>query len=63
MRDTEERQRHTQRKKQASCRELDAGLDPRTLGSQSELKAGAHLLSHTGAQKFSYFSLDLRPVA
>ena len=31
-----ERQRHRQREKQASCREPDAGLDPRTLGSWPE---------------------------
>ena len=34
-----ERQRHRQRGKQAPCREPDAGLDPRTLGSHSGLKA------------------------
>ena len=28
-----EMQRHRWREKQASCREYDAGLDPRTLGS------------------------------
>ena len=36
-----ERQRHRQRAKQASCREPDAGLDPRlqdhTLGQRQEL--------------------------
>ena len=40
MRDTErerERQRHRQREKQAPCRELDAGLDPRTPGSHLSL--------------------------
>ena len=35
------RQRHRQREKQASCREPDVGLDPRTVGSRPELKAGA----------------------
>ena len=43
-----ERQRHRQREKQAPCREPDAGLDPRTLGSHPELKAGTQLLSHPG---------------
>ena len=36
-----ERQRHRQREKQAPCREPNLGLDPRTLGSQPELKADA----------------------
>ena len=38
LRDRErERQRHRQREeKQAPCRELDAGLDPRTLGSRPD---------------------------
>ena len=40
MRDTHrERQRHRQMEKKAPCRELDAGLDPRTSGSQLEPKA------------------------
>ena len=43
-----ERQRHRQREKQAPCREPDVGLDPGTLGSGSELKANAQLLSHPG---------------
>ena len=51
MRDTErERQRHRQREKQASYREPDAGLNPRTLGSQPDPKADIQPLSHTGAQ-------------
>ena len=48
MRDTE-RQRHRQREKQALCREPDAELDPRTLGSQPELKAATQPLSHPHA--------------
>ena len=51
MRNTQrERQRHRQREKQAPCRELDARLDPDpgTLGSRSESKADAELLSHPG---------------
>ena len=43
-----ERQRHRQRAKQAPCGEPDVGLDPRTLGSRSELKADAQPLSHPG---------------
>ena len=35
--------------KQAPCRELDVGLDPRTPGSQPEPKADAQPLSHPGA--------------
>ena len=39
-RDTErERQRHRQREKQASCREPDMGLDPRSPGSGPGPKA------------------------
>ena len=44
-----ERQRHRQREKQAPCKEPDAGLNPRTLGSRPELKADAQPLSHPGA--------------
>ena len=43
-----ERQRHRQRKKQAPLREPDAGLDPETPESRSELKADAQPLSHLG---------------
>ena len=43
-----ERQRLRQREKQAPCREPDVGLNPRTLGSRSELKADAQPLSHPG---------------
>ena len=47
MRDTHrEKQRHRQREKQAPCRDPDAGLDPRTLGSQPEPKAETQPLSH-----------------
>ena len=49
MRDTErERQRHRQREKQAPCRELDVGLDPRTPESCPGPKAGTKPLSHPG---------------
>ena len=55
MRDTErERQRHRQREKQAPCREPDAGLDPRTLGSHPEPKADAQPLSHPGASSSGF---------
>ena len=47
-----ERQRHRQREKQASHREPDMGLNPRTLGSQSEPKVDAQPLSHPGAFKY-----------
>ena len=48
MRDNRERGRDRQREKQASYRELDAELDPRTLESLPELKADAQPLSHPG---------------
>ena len=48
MRDTEERQRHRLREKQAPCGEPHAGLDPRTPGSHPEPKAGAQPLSYLG---------------
>ena len=38
-REERERQRHRQREKQASCREPDVGLDPRSPGSGPGLKA------------------------
>ena len=58
MRDTErERQRHRQRERQAPHREPDVGLDPKTLGSHSEPKADAQLLSHPGI--LILFLLDL----
>ena len=44
MRDRE-RQRHRHREKQAPFRELDAGLNPRTLGSRPEPKADAQALN------------------
>ena len=37
-----------QREKQAPCRELDVGLDPRSPGSRPGLKADAQWLSHPG---------------
>ena len=53
MRNTHrERQRHRQREKQAPCRELDAGLDARALGSRPEMKAGSKPLSHPGISVF-----------
>ena len=54
MRDLEkkrERQRHRQKEKQASCREPDVGLDPRTLASRPEPKVDAQLLSHPGVPR------------
>ena len=62
MRDTErERQRHRQRKKQAPCREPDAGLDPRTPGSQPEPKADTQPLSPSRADFCSQVSKHQDP--
>ena len=56
MKNTErERQRHRQRKKQAPCGEPDEGLDPRTPGSQPELKADTQPLSHPGVPLCTFF--------
>ena len=50
MRDTQrERQKHRQKEKQASCGELDVGVDPRTPESQPEPEADAQPLKHLGA--------------
>ena len=46
-----DRERERQRKKQAPCREPDAELDPRTMGSRPEPKEEAQLLSHPGIPK------------
>ena len=52
MRDTErERQSHRQRERQASLREPDVGLNPRTPGSQPEPMVDAQPLSHPGISK------------
>ena len=57
MKDRErEMQRHRQREKQAPHREPNAGFDPRTLGSQSELKADVQPLSHPGAPVYIFLS-------
>ena len=64
MRDTQrERQRHRQREKQAPCRDPNAGLDPRTLGSRPEPKADAHPLSHPDAPSESKFMLIISSLA
>ena len=47
-RDTERKQRHREREKQATPREPNVGLDPRTLGSHPEPKTDAHRLSQPG---------------
>ena len=48
-------ERERQREKQAPCRELDSGLDPRTPGSRPGPKAGAQPLSHPGIPcKFNF---------
>ena len=54
-----ERQRHRQREKQAPCKEPDAELDPRTLGSCPEPKADTQPLSHAGAHKVEIYYLTL----
>ena len=55
-------ERHTQREAEtqaegeaAPCGEPDAGLDPRILGSQPELKADTQPLSHPGAPFVAIF--------
>ena len=50
-------QRERQRHKQAPCRELDLGLDPRSPGSGLGLKAGAQPLGHPGCPSRA-FKLD-----
>ena len=45
--------------KQAPCREPDVGFDPRTPGSQPELKADAQPLSHPGAPDYIYLKPKL----
>ena len=47
-------QRHRQREKQASLREPDVRLDPRTSESQPEPKADTSPLSHPGAWKIPF---------
>ena len=41
--------------KQAPSGEPNVGLDPRTLGSQPELKADAQPLSHSDVPRMQYF--------
>ena len=48
-----ERQRHRQREKEAPHGKSNAGLDPRTPGSQPEPKADAQPLSHPGAPRLT----------
>ena len=55
-----ERQRHRQREQQAPCREPDAGLAPRTLGSQPEQKADTQTLTHPGTpEPFLFQATDI----
>ena len=55
MRDTHrERQRHGLREKQAPYREMDVGLDLRTLGQRLERKADAQLLRNPGVSKSDF---------
>ena len=46
MSDTEQEAETQQREKQAPCGEPDAGLDPRTPGSDPESEVGTQPLSH-----------------
>ena len=58
-----QRQRHGQREKQASCRESDARLNPRTPGSRPESKADTQPLSHPGillACNYEVFLVEIR---
>ena len=48
MRDTEREAETQAEEKQASCREPDMGLHPRSPGSHPGLKAGTKPLSHPG---------------
>ena len=50
-----------QYEKQAPCREPDAGLDPRTLGSRPEPNADAQPLTHQESP-FPAFSLPVPSV-
>ena len=53
-----ERQRHSQREKQAPYGMPDAGLDPRTPGSGPEPQADPQPLSHPGAQFFGQLNSE-----
>ena len=55
MRDTERRQRHRQKEKQAPHREPYVGLDPGTPGSRHVLKADAQPLSDSGIPQNFFF--------
>ena len=55
MRDAEREARHRQKEKEAPCREPDAGLDPRTLGSQPKPKVDSQQLSHPGAAEPPFY--------
>ena len=50
-----QRERETQREKQAPCRDPDAGLDPGTPGPHPGPKAGTKPLSHPGIPPITYF--------
>ena len=57
-----EEQRHWQRKKQAHCREPNAGLDPSTPDSRPEPMAVAQSLKHPGAPVRHFLSKIYRSV-
>ena len=52
-------ERERQRQKQAPCKEPNAGLDLRILGSRLEPKADAQPLSHPGVPVFLSLSISL----
>ena len=63
MRDTEEGRDIGRGRSRLLCAESDAGLDPRTLGSQPEPKADPQPLSHSGISTFLFVNRPflLRP--
>ena len=62
MIDTEgERQRFSQKEKQAQCREPDVELNPGTPGSRPEPKADAQPLSHPGVPRLVFQRLPMTP--
>ena len=58
MRDTErKRQKHSRGRSRLPHRQPNMGLDPRTLGSHPEPKAGTQPLSHPGVPNFVNFKV------
>ena len=59
MRDTEGGRDTDRGRSQASGWELVVGLHPRTLGSQTELKADTQPLSHPGIPYLSFINAEI----